>query len=142
MAINKLVLYFLKITKKTDFLVLFLFSFSTPLGILGAALLLLTALSPPLHAKEDFEELDQAPVEARAFALSELPFPDHWTKLTLAGFDAGFTHVNVSPGRVPASRRRRALPAPVACDHLVAPSTRHARPASCSRCNPGTTRTT
>ena len=54
-----------------------------------------------VQAKEDLEELDQASAEARAFALSELPFPDHWTKLTLAGFDAGFTHVNVSPGAVP-----------------------------------------
>ena len=74
---------------------------ATPPAIFTAAVVLLSAWGAPLQSKEDFQEAEQTPVQTARYALSELPFPDHWTKLTLTGFDTGFTHVNLFPGTEP-----------------------------------------
>ena len=68
--------------------------------VVPAVLLGLTACAAP----PEFEEVVQEEAvvgPAPRYSLGGLPFPDHWTKLTLAGADAGFTHVNVLPGDLP-----------------------------------------
>lgn len=62
-------------------------------GLLGAC------AAPPQFVEVIEEEEVAGPVPRHS--LAELPFPDHWSKLTLNGGDAGFTHINVLAGDTP-----------------------------------------
>ena len=67
--------------------------------VCGAFIIVTGCAAPPTFEEVVQEEQVTGPVPR--YSLAELPAPDHWTKLTLNGFDAGFTHVNVLPGTHP-----------------------------------------
>ena len=65
---------------------------------LAVFVVLSSCVAPPQFEAAEVVQ-DGAVTDPRVrYSLAELPFPDSWTRLTLTGSDAGFTHVNVLPG--------------------------------------------